>query len=198
MRHEGHAARKPHRRVSGSLVVMLCACKCGEQVPLKPKSRPGKQSRFVVGHDPVRRQRRKRTCDHVLYPECGCPGPRKYTKPTGELATISGKWRQAWSVHSHGAKVRGLKNTLTIQEFVRLCSANCSYCGALPTLRSINGYSGHHANGIDRIDNTEGYVLENCTTACSLCNTIKKAMTLKQFLNHIERIYNHSKISGLL
>jgi hypothetical protein len=63
------------------------------------------------------------------------------------------------------AKKRKLVCNITFEQFTKLVdNAICTYCkGPLPEV----GY------GLDRIDSSEGYVLDNVTPCCSVCNTLK-------------------------
>jgi hypothetical protein len=57
----------------------------------------------------------------------------------------------------------------------RLIKEPCVYCGleaGWPLTR----------NGIDRVDTTKGYTLDNCTTACIICNRAKGAKSVKEFM----------------
>jgi hypothetical protein len=60
----------------------------------------------------------------------------------------------------------------------------CYYCGAevhFPETR----------NGLDRMDNTEGYVEGNVVPCCYPCNIAKHEMSQEEFKNHITNIYNN-------
>ena len=46
-------------------------------------------------------------------------------------------------------------------------------------------------NGIDRVDSSKGYTLDNCVPCCSICNTMKLNYTLQEFSDHITKVYNH-------
>lgn len=64
----------------------------------------------------------------------------------------------------------------------------CFYCG------TINIGTSH---GVDRIDNKKGYAIDNIATCCPQCNQAKSNLTLVEFFNLIERIYNkHIKKEG--
>lgn len=43
-------------------------------------------------------------------------------------------------------------------------------------------------NGVDRKDNSIGYTIDNCVTACKLCNYAKKAMSYDNFIDWLDRI----------
>jgi 2-iminoacetate synthase ThiH len=45
-------------------------------------------------------------------------------------------------------------------------------------------------NGIDRVDNDKGYLLNNCVGACKFCNFAKKQSDLIGFKEWIDRIKN--------
>jgi hypothetical protein len=50
------------------------------------------------------------------------------------------------------------------------------------------------ANGIDRMDNTKGYLPGNVTTACDRCNRGKHTMSTDQFLALAHRIVEHQQM----
>ena len=43
-------------------------------------------------------------------------------------------------------------------------------------------------NGIDRMDQKHGYVIENCVSCCKLCNFMKGALDNITFLQRVEHI----------
>lgn len=80
------------------------------------------------------------------------------------------------------AKERNYECALTKEEFTQIIARPCNYCGENEKRR-----------GIDRVDNTQGYTLQNSTPCCKICNYMKKQMTVKEFLDHIEKIYNKGR-----
>lgn len=60
------------------------------------------------------------------------------------------------------SRKRGLEFSLSLEDFTRLLSdARCHYCGgSLPDVGS----------GLDRIDNSTGYRIDNVVTCCTVCN----------------------------
>jgi hypothetical protein len=82
------------------------------------------------------------------------------------------------------AKVRGISVTITLKQYIRLRKKPCTYCGsALPAV-------GH---GIDRRNSKRGYHPGNCLPCCTNCNKAKSALSVKQFIAHITKIYTWSK-----
>ena len=47
-------------------------------------------------------------------------------------------------------------------------------------------------NGIDRIDSSKEYSLDNCVPCCEMCNKMKNTYTQDVFFEKITQIYNHS------
>jgi hypothetical protein len=108
--------------------------------------------------------------------------------------------------YRRAAKRRGYSFELSFDEFSILISQNCHYCNEPPeTLwhdefasKASEFYSvgDFYYNGVDRVDNTMGYITGNCVTACSPCNRAKSTMTLEQWLRWVKRLYEHQKKKG--
>ena len=78
------------------------------------------------------------------------------------------------------SKRRGLSFELTIEEFVKLISSPCVYCG-----------ESDKKIGIDRVDNTLPYTTNNSVPCCMVCNYMKKDMSKDMFLNHVRKILGY-------
>lgn len=83
----------------------------------------------------------------------------------------------------HGAKLRNIEISLTDDEIISMISNPCFYCG---------GGEGKLI-GIDRIDNSIGYVKENCVPCCSLCNYMKGTNSKDDFISQCKKISSHIK-----
>lgn len=74
--------------------------------------------------------------------------------------------------------------------------SNCYYCGTAPsgrvTYKARN--SSIMTNGIDRIDPTKDYSIENVVSCCWICNRAKCDLTKTNFLEWVKRIYNYQMI----
>lgn len=81
-----------------------------------------------------------------------------------------------------GAKQRGHNfdiNYLTKECYQENFFQNtCLYCGDIST-------------GIDRVDNTQGYVEGNCVPCCGECNYMKRLLSKVDFQKKIIKIYFH-------
>lgn len=100
------------------------------------------------------------------------------------------------SSYKASASKRGINWNLDKHKFDLLIKCNCFYCGDEPlnVFRSRNGICTY--NGIDRVDNTEGYTDSNVVTCCRKCNIAKNTMTQVEFLSLVEKIYSrHVKIN---
>jgi 5-methylcytosine-specific restriction endonuclease McrA len=105
----------------------------------------------------------------------------------------------------HDYKFRAKKNRrafkLTKDQTKFLFQSNCTYCGISPKqIRKVSGkrmtlkgikHSIFKYNGIDRINNKRGYIKENVTSCCRICNVAKSSMNRKEFKAWIRRVYKH-------
>lgn len=97
--------------------------------------------------------------------------------------------------YQKSAKRRNISFVLTEEEFKSLTLLPCFYCGKEPSqIYKSNKYgNGNYIyNGIDRVNNSLGYILDNCVPCCGICNRAKDVMTKEEFLNWIETVYAHS------
>ncbi len=80
---------------------------------------------------------------------------KKHRTPQGQFQTLRG-----------GAKKRGIVVEITFEQFISLRKGRCTYCqGPLPECGA----------GLDRINNSIGYVLSNLTPCCGDCNMLKNS-----------------------
>ena len=90
------------------------------------------------------------------------------------------------------AKRAGLEFALEEEDFKKITSSNCHYCGIEPNKSYGEGWKGYSlaymSNGIDRKDNTIGYKLENALPCCTMCNYAKKDKDYDYFISWIKRV----------
>lgn len=126
---------------------------------------------------------------------CGCwliqrakwqvPGNKKAPGIAARNALISG--------YKRGATERGLSWELTDSQFETITKSNCYYCGVEPyRIGRRETDNGHYVyNGIDRVNNKNGYTIENSAPCCKTCNRAKDVMTEDEFISWISRVYKH-------
>jgi len=74
---------------------------------------------------------------------------------------------------------------LSFEEFEILIKTPCFYCGIVQE----KGF-----NGIDRMDQTQGYIIENCASCCIMCNFMKGAVDNISFLQRVEHILKRNSL----
>ncbi len=123
---------------------------------------------------------------------CGCFAKQRASEANSIESGLAAK-HSIYSQYKIRAKKKKLLFRLTFEEFIELCSNPCSYCGAKASNKCIaEGCNGSFVyNGIDRIDNTQGYIRNNCVTACKVCNRAKDILSKKEFVDWILQAYNH-------
>ena len=110
------------------------------------------------------------------------------------LPKIEGKTGWVYNRTRRAAFERNLEFTLSKQFFDLLIISNCYYCGIGP---KQNAYHYVKINGVDRVDNTKGYIEDNVVACCNMCNTAKLNHTKEDFLGWAMRLYHHQSLKGL-
>jgi hypothetical protein len=174
--------KRSEKKEKGNLSFYECKCDCGKTSMVRGSALRSGQTR-----------------------SCGCykkEANEKNRLPVGEASLNSLE-----TIYKRGAKRRGIYYALSREEFRYLVSQDCHWCGERP--KSYNPYYNRKTNekkigitdnwakkqeifinGIDRVDNNIGYVLNNCVPCCTKCNEMKMDKTVSEFLNHIHKIIN--------
>lgn len=143
-----------------------CLCKCGNTVQVSV-------SRLASGKAK----------------SCGCLSRAALER---DVSKYEAGLRAVLRVYEYSAKERGLEFNLSRETFEHLTASNCTYCGVEP-LQFQNRFSEFKYNGIDRVDNTKGYVIENCVPCCKTCNRMKDTLSLDEFKSHIAKVVLYQK-----
>lgn len=107
--------------------------------------------------------------------------------------------------YKYRAKKKGFEFTLSLKVFTNMISKNCFYCNIEPsTITNRTNEAGVlqirqerydagwvRYNGIDRIDSSKGYTVENTVPCCPTCNTAKMELSMTEFHEWIKRVYTH-------
>jgi hypothetical protein len=96
-----------------------------------------------------------------------------------------------WHNYRVNAVNRGHVFDLDRVTFAELLAKNCRYCNAPPAQQLFRYGAAFVYNGIDRIDNTGGYVEGNVDACCGDCNRGKLTRSEPEFLAWVARIYQY-------
>jgi hypothetical protein len=133
---------------------------------------------------------------------CGCVGRQRTITilKQRKRGGIQTNLFQHFRTYQRKAEKRDLAFALTQDEFYALSQRPCHYCGAEPSnhfeLRHSQGPrtgeprcgEGFSYNGVDRVDSSKGYTLENCVPACKACNLAKSNRSLLEFAEWAKRL----------
>lgn len=109
-----------------------------------------------------------------------------------------GASRHVYRNYKYRAKKREIEFYLLYEEAMALFTAPCHYCGILPYQEVSKDYHGSFTyNGIDRVDNTGPYSVENCVPCCGRCNWAKGKDTVEQFREWVSRIYENMRVYSM-
>lgn len=108
---------------------------------------------------------------------------------------------RAFKNYQKNASRDGKEFTLSLEQFRRITSKPCTYCGRPPSgltrgrqrknpvaADAGGGHGDYTHSGIDRLDNTRGYTPDNCLPCCKDCNYAKHTKTFHEFKDWIARL----------
>lgn len=158
-------------------IMWLCRCECGVE-----KAVPGETLRAGSSNS------------------CGCLRTEmrrglgeRIRKPDG----VSG-FNSLLNNYKHRSSKYGREWELSEDEFRHITSQNCFYCDREPSQISVPSSILYEEtriacryifNGIDRVDTSRGYTVDNVVPCCKFCNTAKSNLSLSDFYTLIEKIY---------
>ncbi len=128
---------------------------------------------------------------------CGCyyveSRYHKKSKPRSDIIPNGGSaGNYIFLTYRRNAKIRNYEFCLTKEQFAHIVVKNCYYCGS--GVSQVYRYStpkkseAFHYNGVDRMDNTKGYTLENSVPCCGICNKAKGSLPLEDFQKWVNRL----------
>lgn len=122
---------------------------------------------------------------------CGCYHKEKLIKRQSKPNNHSA-FNRVYSSYGSSAKLRNLKFDISLNEFKEIIIKNCLYCNKEPSMKMETATGEILYNGIDRLDNDIGYVINNCVPCCKPCNIAKHNISVKM----IKILYNIFKEKG--
>lgn len=157
-------------RIYGAKIAWECLCECGKTTLVSSCSLTSGRTR-----------------------SCGCT----FAELAHTRFKKNSNTAQFNSIYSHyrgSARRRGHCFELNEPDFYKLITQNCYYCNSIPQQTAYGKYYGEEQffyNGIDRVDNSLGYLGSNCVTCCGVCNRIKHTLGQKEFIAKVISISNH-------
>ena len=127
---------------------------------------------------------------------CGCLHPYK---KKGDDDILAAKKLLYKTYKKTCAKNRGHSFDINFEEFIKIVQKNCFYCGRPPhkVFRASRTKEGFISNGIDRLDNSNGYEKNNIVACCWECNSAKSTLTRIEFLTRIKKCYEHLNLGNI-
>ncbi len=118
--------------------------------------------------DPIYRAKRKAT--HLRYRQQVANQAKRRCYERSDPKAIYGHYKK-------GAKIRSIPFQLSFEEFMTFWQQPCFYCGL--EIKTI---------GIDRVENKQGYFMENLVSCCARCNRAKSDMSKAEWIEFIRRL----------
>lgn len=92
-----------------------------------------------------------------------------------------------YNVYGRNANLKNLEFTISFDDYSNVVTKECHYCGVI------------HEKGFNGIDQTRGYILDNCVSCCKMCNYMKGSTCEEVFIKRAEHILTfQGKIQGNL
>lgn len=164
------------RDTSGrSKIILSCICDCGERTTVH-------KDRVLRGHTK----------------SCGClqNETRKLWGESQALSYGEATANETYASYKKSAGVRGFTFDLTLDEFIAIITKQCLYCGDYLTNEKRGRYKNgsFRYTGIDRYNNSLGYVKGNCVPCCRVCNRIKTDMGVDELEIRLRKMLDNLNI----
>lgn len=117
---------------------------------------------------------------------CGCYKVDQIAKALTKAPGVSAR-NQAYLQYKYRAKRSRIEFKMSLEKFIELSQKNCYYCDCKPShvYQTIAKNGTYIYNGIDRVDNSFGYIEDNIVSCCKDCNFMKSDVSI----NIVEKVY---------
>lgn len=153
-----------------------CTCSCGNVIYVRTSRLNGVEAK----------QERCKICQHKINSKNRVLSNYKQIRNF-----LFGQYKQK-------AKSRNYNFDLTFEQFDKLIQKDCYYCGQNPEehkgdLIRLQEIVPFKRNGIDRINSSKGYSMNNIVPCCTMCNFAKLHYSIEEFETWLKRLYNYQK-----
>ena len=164
-------------------------------------------TRFTVIEEPFSKRNQKGRCERFVNCRCSCGTVKVVSlnslrmgkttscgclnKEVVNRKRLSNDDRVKNSLvqeYKHSAKQRRLVYELSENFLFVSVKSNCHYCGKPPN-KSHRKCDTFLYNGLDRVDNSIGYIESNVVPCCYTCNKMKGVLTKEDFMEHLNSIF---------
>ena len=166
-----------------------CICDCGNTRVVEGSYLKTKKDTISCGcsnkiHSPFPKEKTLENSTINSLPRIGHKASN--IKNPGE-ATFS----KLYGSYVRGSRRRKIDFNLSREEFALLIKQKCFYCGKEPSQIIHSKFNNGDCvyNGLDRVDNSKGYEVNNVVPCCGTCNRAKLTMSIEEFLNWIKQVY---------
>lgn len=125
---------------------------------------------------------------------CGCV-------PRGQKSVQISGAKHIYRHYERSAAKRGYPFEISLEEFTLFLFQPCFYCGRAPANQATllcRQKRKFIYQGLDRINNNNGYTPDNLVSCCIDCNRAKSNLTQDEFLLWINTAYNHLSATKVL
>lgn len=116
---------------------------------------------------------------------CGCANSRYKEGDESSCRDLMNRYK-----YTALKKKKDCPFNLTFKEFYKLIKQDCYYCGIEPSqIRNCENCKENCVyNGVDRVDSSKGYFIDNCVPCCKICNQSKMDMPLEDYEEYLLRL----------
>lgn len=120
---------------------------------------------------------------------CGCYLKRKIEYGLSSKKTVYNIYKKL------SAGKRGIEFDIPFDMFIKLTSSNCHYCDSEPqnVCKNPRGNGDYTYNGLDRINNSKSYNVNNVVPCCLMCNGAKSNKSISEFYQWIKQLCKTQK-----
>ena len=163
----GNSPEARRKRPSG-FVTWLVRCGCGVEKVLTSNALRGAKS-------------------------CGCMWTRKKGRIVRGYEPGQAARNYVLAYYKSSATLRDLVWSLSDSQFYALTQELCHYCGEPPSkiYKTRSGSGEFIYSGVDRKDNSQGYILGNVVSCCETCNLAKRDLTYDEFVSWLVKAGRH-------